>query len=71
MIATCGPSPKGARDAAIIAILYACGLRRSELVKLNLEDYDPETGELKIIGAKENKSWTAYAANGAKAALDN
>jgi len=71
MLAICGRGTKGIRDSAIIAILYACGLRRSELTKLNLEGYDPDTGELKIIGAKGNKSRTAYATNGAKLALDD
>ena len=45
LIASCDQSPIGVRDAVISAILYACGLRRSELVKLNVEDYDPKTGE--------------------------
>jgi integrase len=35
------PSPAGARDAAIIALLYSCGLRRKEAASLELSNYDP------------------------------
>ncbi len=67
----CDNTPLGVRDAAIIAILYTCGLRRGELVNLDIEDYNPETGELKILKAKGNKQRTAYVTNGAKAALED
>jgi len=63
------PSPAGARDAAIIALLYSCGLRREETVKLDLEDYDPATGDLKVLHAKRNKQRTAYLINGAARAM--
>jgi site-specific recombinase XerC len=41
------PSPAGYRDAAVIALLYACGPRRSELVGLDLADLSitEENGE--------------------------
>lgn len=58
----------GTRDAAIIALLYAAGLRRDEVVKLGVENYDPETGKL-IITGKRNKQRTAYITNGAGDAL--
>ena len=61
-------TPAGARDAAIIALSYATGLRRHELVNLDLENYDLSTGRLVILG-KRNKERTAYLTNGAADAL--
>ena len=58
----------GTRDAAIISLLYAAGLRREEAVKLFNDQYDPETGKLVITG-KRNKQRTAYITNGAADAL--
>ena len=63
------PGSSGVRDAAILALLYAAGLRRSEVVALNLADYDTETGGLKILASKGNKARTVYLGNGAKAAM--
>lgn len=62
-------SQAGARDAAIIALLYSAGLRRAELVSLDIADFDSGTGELKILHAKGRKQRTAHITNGAKAAL--
>jgi site-specific recombinase XerD len=58
----------GARDAAIIALMYTGGLRREEVVSLDLENYEPETGKLVILG-KRNKQRTAYLINGAAGAM--
>ncbi len=64
------PSPAGARDAAIIALMYATGVRRSSVVRLNLSDYDPETGTLRVQQAKRNKEYLAYVAqDGAQRAM--
>jgi len=63
------PPPAGIRDAAILALLYAAGLRRSEVVGLDLADYDTESGSLKIVASKGNKARTVYLGNGAKAAM--
>lgn len=61
-------SPAGTRDAAIIALMYAAGLRRDEVVKLNVDHYDPDSGSL-ILTGKRDKQRTAYIMNGAAAAL--
>jgi integrase/recombinase XerD len=58
----------GTRDAAIIGLMYAAGLRRDEVVKLDVANYDPETGKL-ILTGKRNKQRTAYITNGAADAL--
>ncbi len=61
-------SPAGVRDAAMIALLYATGLRRAELAGLRIADYRPEAGELKVLG-KGNKERMVYPTGGAAGAL--
>lgn len=48
-------TPQGLRDKAILEVLYGAGLRISELVSLNFDDIDTETGFLRVMGkgAKE------------------
>lgn len=60
----------GARDAAIIALMYSCGLRREEVVTLALADYEPESGRL-VVRGKGNKERTAWLVNGAARALSD
>ena len=62
-------SPAGARDAAIIGLLYACGLRRGEVVSMDLSDFEA-SGKL-IIRGKGSKERTAYVTNGALDALSD
>lgn len=49
----------GLRDAALIAVAYAGGLRRQEIANLDLDDYDPLNGTLRIV-RKRQKRHTVY-----------
>jgi site-specific recombinase XerD len=60
--------PGDTRDAALMGVLYAAGLRRAEVVALELSDYDPETGSLTVRG-KGNKERMAYIDDGAAEAM--
>jgi site-specific recombinase XerD len=46
--------PAGVRDRALIALLYATGLRRAEAAKLLIENYDRANRQIRVIG-KGNK----------------
>lgn len=43
-------TPEGIRDAAMFEVLYAAGLRVSELVGLDVRDVDLEVGSVRCIG---------------------
>jgi integrase/recombinase XerD len=57
------------RDGAMIAALYGTGLRRSELVRLDIGDFDPESGVLTIQG-KGKQARSTYVVEEARALLD-
>jgi len=50
----------GKRDHAIIAIMLATGIRRSEVIAIKTEDYNTRTGQLNIQNGKGNKQRTTY-----------
>ena len=43
-------TPAGSRDAAMIELLYAAGLRVSELINLKLQDVNMEAGFVRVFG---------------------
>ena len=47
--------PLGVRDRAMLELFYTCGLRRSELCRLELTDLNPERGTLHIRRGKGHK----------------
>lgn len=44
------PTPSGTRDKAILELLYATGMRVSEIVSLNIWEVDLNSDEIKILG---------------------
>lgn len=62
----------GARDAALLALLYGCGLRRAEVVALQMEDYqaaaDGNGATLRVRG-KRSKQRLVPLVGGAASAL--
>lgn len=70
MFAACADdaSPRGPRDAALLAVLYGAGLRRAEAAGLTLGQVDLGQGALSVRG-KGRKHRTVYLAAAAEAAL--
>ena len=63
-------TPSGARDAALIGVLFAGGLRRAEVAALDMDNYNHATGRIDVKRGKGGKDRTVYLTNGAKTALD-
>lgn len=53
----------GLRDAAVISVMYAAGLRRAEVGALAVADYDASAGTLRVLG-KGRKLRVAHLAPG-------
>jgi len=62
-------SPAGARDAALLALGYAGGMRRAEIVGADLDHYAPETGRLEVRHGKGNKDRVVFMRNGGADAI--
>ncbi|MCA9942428.1 MAG: tyrosine-type recombinase/integrase [Anaerolineales bacterium] len=69
LLNTCNHKPLDVRDAAILSLLYGCGLRRAELVALDLGDYIIEEAEL-VLRGKGNKQRAIPVGNAAPALHD-
>jgi len=63
-------SPKGRRDRAIFDLLYACGLRVSELVNLKLEDLHFEDGYIRVFGKGRKQRLVPVARASARTVAD-
>ena len=50
----------GARDVALLALLYAAGLRRKESASVQLADLDQTTGSIRVTGGKGCRERTAH-----------
>lgn len=53
---------KGYRDKAMLEVMYATGLRVSELIALDLDDFNPEQGIIKCNGSKKTRIVPLYPA---------
>ncbi len=62
-------SPAGTRDAALLAVLYVGGVRRSELADLDLADWMPEPPTLRVRHGKGDKERLVPLAGGAARAV--
>ncbi len=51
---------KGFRDKAMLELLYATGMRVSELIDLDIDDYNPDVGVIKCNGAKKTRAIPLY-----------
>ena len=67
--AAAGDSPLELRDRAIVELLYASGLRVSELCNARLENLDLEKGFIRVVG-KGNKQRLVPVGSGARESLD-
>jgi integrase len=71
LVAACqaDPSPAGPRDAVILGLGFAAGLRRAEIVALDLADHDAESGAIEVRSGKGRKARRTFAPAGLQAAL--
>lgn len=60
---------KGIRDLAVLGLLATTGIRRAEFSALDLSDFNPDTGALRVVG-KGRKERTVYVVNTTRTLLD-
>ena len=60
---------RSSRDAAILALLYGCGLRRQELVALDLKDFDPKDNSIEVLYGRGAQARLVYPPEGTQTAL--
>ncbi len=53
---------KGLRDKAMLETLYATGIRVSELIALDVDDFNPEFGVIRCAGSKKYRAIPLYPA---------
>lgn len=63
------PTAAGRRDAAVLAVILATGLRRAEAAELNLEHLDLKRRTLRIVGETPDRVRTGVLDDGAASAL--
>ena len=54
--------PKGIRDKAMLELLYATGIRVTELIGLNLEDFNPDLKSIRVGDRKNIRAIPLYPA---------
>ena len=54
--------PKGFRDKAMLEVMYATGIRVSELIDLNVEDVNLDLGVIKCAGSRKSRAIPLYPA---------
>ena len=52
--------PKGIRDKAMLELLYATGIRVTELIDLNLSDFNPELKSIRVGTGKKSRNIPLY-----------
>ncbi len=72
MVETCRKkgTPSSIRDAAVLALGWAGGLRRSEIVAVQIDDYDCDAGRLVVRSGKGRRDRVVGLRNGAAHVLD-
>ena len=54
--------PKGIRDKAMLEVMYATGIRVTELIDLNVDDVNLELGIIKCAGSRKSRAIPLYPA---------